>query len=760
MRSGQNYGMTRPILLLRLLRTVSAGVLLWTVLIAPTFGQEYQTVIFDPPTQICVDAPPFELNAESFDFEGGDLRVMSFNIHTGIGGYAATTSGGISTQYTQPDLWPLIIEEIADRIHEQDLDIFGLQEVIGGKKTVNDGLIGRRDSEQSEIIKQTLNELEGAEVWDYQFWTHNIGQSGSSTGGDWWGVATFYRSPWTLVGDPEAFPTSNGSDTKAMIKTTLTNGMRTIDVFTAHLDVDLPKPANGSTQYSERNAAPFLAAAENPVILIGDLNVEPQHTMPDGTLQLKPLWDLGLVDSAVSSGLVSAHGVGPGPSSLHTRHNVYGLYSKRIDWVVLQGDEFRATGVEVYQAMDDPSTTMPSPHPSIAAGVNTYPEQQETSYISDHHAFIADISMRGAATGLPVTYSSSNPDIISISGSTATIRGSGTVELSALQAGNESFQPSTIVRRKVQVNGPSTVLIDESFETDGNGVRYDVYGAAEALSRAYFHRRMGDHIFTAPDGQWYFGGENIDGQTGHVGYDDGDSTLDNPGKGAVLFEPVSISGLGNLEVVLNLGASDRGGFDTSKADGDKVSVDVRIDDGSFEEIARFSGSGKLIAPDGIAVSTDFSDWTLPFEMTGEMLQLRIVLRSTSGIGNEVLAFDHVRLIGRENVRPEDLLPIGGACNPIPDLEDWFESPWFGAYNTTFAPWIFHSSHNYIYIDPSSIITDVYFFDPVIDSWIYTDPAIYPNLYSFDGQGWLYFYTETVAPRVFYRYQDQAFIYYD
>ncbi len=80
-----------------------------------------------------------------------------------------------------------------------------------------------------------------------------------------------------------------------MIKTTLTNGQRTIDVFTAHFDVDLPEPDDGSIQYSERNAAPFIAAAENPVILIGDLNVVPQHTMPDGKLQLKPLWDIGLL---------------------------------------------------------------------------------------------------------------------------------------------------------------------------------------------------------------------------------------------------------------------------------------------------------------------------------------------------------------------------------------------------------------------------------------------------------------------------------
>ena len=262
----------------------------------------------------------------------------------------------------------MITEEIAERIHRQNLDMFGLQEVLAGRQTVRDGFTDKRDSKQCEIIKETLNELEGAAVWDYQYWVHNVGQSGSSTAGNWWGVATFYRAPWTLIGDAVAFPTSNGSDTKAMIKTTLTNGQRTIDVFTAHLDVDLPEPEDGSIQYSERNAAPFIAAAENPVLLIGDLNVEPQHRMPDGSLQLEPIWDIGLVDSAVSAGVVSRHGLGPGPDFLHTRQNAFGGSSKRIDWVVLEEGEFLATGVEVYRAQDDPRRQCRLPIPVLRPG--------------------------------------------------------------------------------------------------------------------------------------------------------------------------------------------------------------------------------------------------------------------------------------------------------------------------------------------------------------------------------------------------------
>ena len=313
------------------------------------------------------------------------------------------------------------------------------------------------------------------------------------------------------------------------------------------------------------------------------------------------------------------------------------------------------------------------------------------------------------------------------------------------------------------MRGPQAVVLEESFETDGNGDRYHVFGSAEALSRAYFHRRMGDHIFAATDGQWFFGGENIDGQTGHTGYDDGDSTLDDAGKGAVVFVPVPTNGIGSFELSISVAASNPGGFDLTRAEGDKMSIEVRSDDGPFLEIARFKGTrsnSPLVAPDGAVVSTEFVEWSFPFVISGEMLQLRIVVRSTSGIGNEVLTFDRVRLIGFEDVLPEDLPSVGGACNPIPGLEGWVVSPWFGAYSKTFAPWIYHARHQFIFLDPSSTASAIFYFDPIIDTWIYTASAVYPNLYFFDGQGWMFFFTDSEDARVFYRYQDQSFRSYE
>ncbi len=743
--------------------SLSGVALLCLTRVAPlTHSQEPQTVIFGPPSRFCIDDEDFELEAESFDFEGDAIRVMSLNIHTGIGGYTSASSGGISTQYTLPDLWPQIIPEIAERIFQQNVDIFGLQEVIGGQQFVDDGRVGRRDSEQSEIIKTTLNNLEGEEVWDYQFWTHNIGLP-SSSGGDWWGVATFYRSPWTLVGDPSIHSTSVSGDTKSMIKTTLTNGVRTIDVFTAHFDVDLPKPADGSNQYSERNAAPALAAASNPVILIGDLNVEPQHKMPDETLQLQPLWDIGLMDSAVSSGVVPRLGFGPGPDALHTRHNAFGESSKRIDWVVHENSEFIATGVEVYHVMDDPSTTMPSPHPSIAAGVNRFPEQQATSYISDHQAFIADLKIRGNPTGLPIVYSSSNPEVATVSGSTLKLVGSGSTNLVAEQTGNEAFAPSALISRKINVSGLPVLLLEESFETDGDGTRYNIMGAALAVSNAYFHRSSTDGDFLNPGGSWYFSGENIDGQPGSPGFDDGDALLPASGKGAVIFDPISITDLGSIKVTLLVAASDPGGFDISHTNGDKIGIQVSIDNEPFEEIGRIQSNienGPLISPEGTSITSAFTEWSFPVNATGSTLQLRIVLRATSGAGNEILGFDKVMIIGDEAVLREDIIPLGGSCNPYFEFEDWFQSSWFGAYNTSFQPWIYHPRHKFIYLSPQSDLKNIFLYDPVIGSWIYTNLSFYPNIYFFDGQGWMFFFDKPAERRAFFRYSDSTVINYD
>ena len=405
-------------------------------------------------------------------------------------------------------------------------------------------------------------------------------------------------------------------------------------------------------------------------------------------------------------------------------------------------------------------------HPRIRAlrrGVNRFPEQQATSYISDHQAFIADLKMRGNPTGLPIVYSSSNPEVATVSGSTLKLVGSGSTNLVAEQTGNEAFAPSALISRKINVSGLPVLLLEESFETDGDGTRYNIMGAALAVSNAYFHRSSTDGDFLNPGGSWYFSGENIDGQPGSPGFDDGDALLPASGKGAVIFDPISITDLGSIKVTLLVAASDPGGFDISHTNGDKIGIQVSIDNEPFEEIGRIQSNienGPLISPEGTSITSAFTEWSFPVNATGSTLQLRIVLRATSGAGNEILGFDKVMIIGDEAVLREDIIPLGGSCNPYFEFEDWFQSSWFGAYNTSFQPWIYHPRHKFIYLSPQSDLKNIFLYDPVIGSWIYTNLSFYPNIYFFDGQGWMFFFDKPAERRAFFRYSDSTVINYD
>jgi hypothetical protein len=56
-----------------------------------------------------------------------------------------------------------------------------------------------------------------------------------------------------------------------------------------------------------------------------------------------------------------------------------------------------------------------------------------------------------ASSGLPVSYTSSNPSIVSVVGNRATIHQRGVVTITASQAGNTRFRPAAAVRRNVRV---------------------------------------------------------------------------------------------------------------------------------------------------------------------------------------------------------------------------------------------------------------------------------------------------------------------
>jgi hypothetical protein len=110
------------------------------------------------------------------------------------------------------------------------------------------------------------------------------------------------------------------------------------------------------------------------------------------------------------------------------------------------------------------------------------------------------------------------------------------------------------------------------------------------------------------------------------------------------------------------------------------------------------------------------------------------------------------------LEPENLPdPLLGGT-PIDGLPGWFFSEWFGAYNTTQAPWLFHAQHGFIYRYPESTNASLFIYDDAMGAWWWTNESVYPSLYVFNppadlggtqiGSEWLWFFEGANGPRWF------------
>jgi hypothetical protein len=83
-----------------------------------------------------------------------------------------------------------------------------------------------------------------------------------------------------------------------------------------------------------------------------------------------------------------------------------------------------------------------------------------------------------ASSGLPISYTSSNPAVATVSGATVTIHGSGTTLITANQSGDASYNPAAAVTRTLAVSKATlTVRADDATR---------IYGAANPLFTATY----------------------------------------------------------------------------------------------------------------------------------------------------------------------------------------------------------------------------------------------------------------------------------
>lgn len=104
-------------------------------------------------------------------------------------------------------------------------------------------------------------------------------------------------------------------------------------------------------------------------------------------------------------------------------------------------------------------------------------------------------------------------------------------------------------------------------------------------------------------------------------------------------------------------------------------------------------------------------------------------------------------------------PLQGSHNRLPNTVDWIFSPWFGFYNISFFPWIFHEDFGFNYFFPDSTPEGIFLYDPVVSDWLFTVETHFPDLYFFDGQGWMRFIAESESNRQYFRYLDEEMVVY-
>ena len=99
-----------------------------------------------------------------------------------------------------------------------------------------------------------------------------------------------------------------------------------------------------------------------------------------------------------------------------------------------------------------------SSNPSANGTITVNPASQTITFGTIAAKSYGDVGFNLTATassGLPVTYESSNPDVATISGSTVTITGIGSTDITASQAGNSNYNAATDVVQQLVVNPQS-----------------------------------------------------------------------------------------------------------------------------------------------------------------------------------------------------------------------------------------------------------------------------------------------------------------
>ncbi len=109
------------------------------------------------------------------------------------------------------------------------------------------------------------------------------------------------------------------------------------------------------------------------------------------------------------------------------------------------------------------------------------------------------------------------------------------------------------------------------------------------------------------------------------------------------------------------------------------------------------------------------------------------------------------LYSKEGGPPSD--PFGG----VPLGGEWYFSEWYGIYNSTFYPWIFHAQHGWQYIFVTETEGEYFIYDLESEDFWWTTSAFQPlTFYSFNRGTFNFYFVGTSNPRSFVDLQTEEF----
>lgn len=219
----------------------------------------------------------------------------------------------------------------------------------------------------------------------------------------------------------------------------------------------------------------------------------------------------------------------------------------------------------------------------------------------------------------------------------------------------DGYGGETTVEVSVNVLPSGTVLLQEGFETDGDGSRYALSNSFSDGFGDFFTRTDGSDVGSIyqvgfAEGNFYLAAMDLDGEGGS-----GTETL--------TFTDVDISGYENLSLSFML-AEDDDGANQDWDDDTSFRIEVSIDGADYVTVFAVEAAGgtntePLIDTDfdgigdGTALTSEFQTFMATIAETGSSMDIRVVFENLDA-GDEDIAFDNLVLVG-------DPAPV-----PLPD----------------------------------------------------------------------------------------------